>query len=67
MQELMNKIGTRGMAALGGLVAILIGAVVTLGIGMDYAWPRPGLAIIGLGVCGIGYWALSSNNDSYNF
>jgi hypothetical protein len=67
MQELMDKIGTRGVAAVAGLVLIVIGGVLSLGIGMDYAWPRPGLAIIGIGVCGIGYWALSSNNDSYNF
>jgi hypothetical protein len=67
MQELMDKIGTRGVAAAAGLVAMVIGLAVTLGVGMDYAYPRPGLAIIGLGVCGVGYWALSSNNDSYNF
>jgi len=49
--------------AVAWLGLIVFGLVVILTTGMT----RAGLLLMGLGICSIGYWALSSSNKDYNF
>src|SRR5262245_46440978 len=46
-----------------GVGLIIFGLAIILITGMT----RFGLLVMGLGMCSIGYWALSSSNKDYNF
>ena len=46
-----------------GIVMMISGFAIIFGTGAT----RAGLAVIGLGVCSIAYWGLSSSNKDYNF